>query len=521
MNTHNERGMAIVLALFLMSIMTVLGASLMFLSQTETYATMNYRMMSQARYAAEAGIQRAGNFLLDPVQYTVPIGVTALAQFDRTKSPIVCLTGCPNNDPKNPNHWVILSATSAQPSNYPVSTVQTSFNNAVHGTLTAGNGKLNYAAAATLIAMQAFDTFGGGQAVVQTWQITGTGSLSGGARNATVEVVATVETPKVPAMPYAAFATADICGALDFNGNIDINSYDSTTMTGTTVPTMASSGGNVGTNGNLYLGGSANVDGNLYTPRTGVGTCAAGSVDAFTGNLTHVDSIVKLPAVVVYPTPVVPAWSTLAATGPINSAAGACVKLGLTLGTNCFESGSNITVNGLGSTLTLPSVTLGSSTNLILVASSPPAQYNFNSIELNGGSSIRISATSPTQGVLVDVVGKTNTGAAIATPIDLVGGTFASVAGCASCSNYDASMLQFIYAGTGEIKLTGNSGAAATVYAPNAQVVLSGTQDLYGSVLGRTINNIGTGNIHYDRRLQHDFWVAGQPMMGSFSWKRY
>ena len=44
----------------------------MFLSQTETYASMNYRMMSQARYAAEAGIQKAANYLLNT--YAVPGG---------------------------------------------------------------------------------------------------------------------------------------------------------------------------------------------------------------------------------------------------------------------------------------------------------------------------------------------------------------------------------------------------------------------------------------------------------------
>ena len=66
MHTNNhERGIAIVLALFLMSAMSVLAASLMFLSQTETYASMNYRIMSQTRYAGEAGVQKAASFLLD------------------------------------------------------------------------------------------------------------------------------------------------------------------------------------------------------------------------------------------------------------------------------------------------------------------------------------------------------------------------------------------------------------------------------------------------------------------------
>jgi hypothetical protein len=313
---------------------------------------------------------------------------------------------------------------------------------------------------------------------------------------------------------------------LEFSGHVDINSYDSTNYTGATVPTMDASGGNVGTNGNLHLIGGANVDGNLYTPRIGVGTCASGSVDAFTGSLDHVDSIVRLPAVVVYPTPPVPAWSNVAATGPINSPTGACALLGLTIPTNCAEDAiaGTITIDGHGTTLSLPQVRLGGALHIVMVASHPPAQYNFNSIKLEGGATVGISATSPIQGVLVDVVGKDNTGAVLTAPnlpIDFVGGTFAAPTCAGTCSNFDASMLQFIYSGTTEIDLTGNSGAAATFYAPHAPIIFSGTADLYGSVLGKTIDNVGNANIHYDRRLQHDFYVIGHPMVGTFSWKRY
>src|SRR5881296_3425254 len=90
MHTYNERGIALVLALFMMSALSVLAASLMFLSQTETYASMNYRMMSQARYSAEAGVQKAADFLLDPTQYAMPAatGSDPLANYDTTKSPV-------------------------------------------------------------------------------------------------------------------------------------------------------------------------------------------------------------------------------------------------------------------------------------------------------------------------------------------------------------------------------------------------------------------------------------------------
>jgi Tfp pilus assembly protein PilX len=512
MQTSNERGMALVLTLFLMTALSALAGSLMFLSQTETYASMNYRMMSQSRYAAESGVQKASNFLLDSTKYTVPGGVgDPLSNYDRTVSPVKY-----NGQP------VVISGTASVTSNYPIAAVQTAFNTAAHGTLAAGNTTLTYSAHATLLSMQVFESYGGGQAVVQTWRITGAGGLSG-SPNGTVEVSAVTETPKVPASSYAAFATDTTCGALSFSGDTTTNSYDSTSVTGATTPTMSSTGGNVGTNGNLSIGGSVEVNGNLYTPRTGVGNCTSGAVTALTesGHAEVTGSVVQLPTTVSYPTPPIPAPSPLPAAGPINSATGACALLGLTIGTTCFESGSNITINGLGSTLSLPSVTLGSSTHIILVASSPSAQYNFNSITLAGGSSVGISATGPTQNVLVNVVGKNPDNSNIATPIDFVGGTFASVTGCATCSNYDASMLQFIYGGTGEIKLTGNSGAAATIYAPNATVELSGNIDLYGSVLAKRMYNTGNAPIHYDRRLGRDFYVAGHPMASDFTWKRY
>ena len=42
----------------------------MFLSQTETYASMNYRLMSLARYGAEAGVEKAANV---PVRLTIEL----------------------------------------------------------------------------------------------------------------------------------------------------------------------------------------------------------------------------------------------------------------------------------------------------------------------------------------------------------------------------------------------------------------------------------------------------------------
>ena len=521
MKSHGERGVALVLALLLTSVMSVLAVSLMFLSQTETYASMNYRMMSQARYAAEAAVQKASNFLLSS-QYTLPSGATALAQFDRTRSPVICLSGCAHvGDP------VILSATASQASNYPVAAVQTAFSAAGQGTLTAGTAGVTYNAYAKLLHMQVFESYGGGQSVVQTWQITGAGSLTGG-RSATVEVMATVETPKVPANSYAAFATANTCGAIHFSGNVIVDSYDSSVGPPTGVGnSTTASGGHVGTNGNLEIEGHVDVRGNLYTPRTGVGDCTAGAVTALseTGHADVSGSVVQLPTAVTYPVPtfsVTPPTTAVTINAALLAApATACSALGLTLLTNCTVNAltKTITVDGHGSDVTLPSVTVASTFKIVLKGNNPANNININS--LGGFGAVEVEANmvgNTNQSVVLKIAGM-NADATEMTTIDMSNLTWKQNS---PANSYDASALQIVYGGSGTVMMKGgNSQSAATIYAPNANFELLGTQDLYGSILAKTIDNVGTGNIHYDRRLSRDFYVAGHPMIGTFTWNRY
>ena len=516
MRPHSERGIALVLALFLTSAMSVLAASLMFLSQTETYASMNYRMMSQSRYAAEAAIHKASNFLLNSTQYAMPGTVTdPLTNYVRTVSPVTY-----NGQP------VILSSTSSQASNYPVTAVRTAFDTAAKGTLTAGNAQIRYSAYATLVAMRQFDSYGGGQSVVQTWQITGIGDL-GGATAATVEVVGLIETPRVAATSYAAFATAPGCGALSFQGNVTIDSYDSSAGPPTGVGNSTwNTGGNVGTNGNLHIQGSVAVKGNLYTPRTGVGSCTAGAVTALTevGAADVNGSIVQLPTMVSYPVP------TFSATPPttavtidatlLASPAAACAALGLTLGTTCAISGTTVTVDGNGADLTMPSVEVAGGYTLVLMGNGVPSQtINLNSLTGSGNVDIGDSTSGANEAVVLKIAGKNGDGSEMATPFDFNSITWKQNA---PAGNYDASKLQIVYGGSATLNMKGgNSQSAATVYAPNASFTLQGTQDFFGSILARTIANVGTGSIHYDRRLMNDFYVAGMPTAGTFTWKRY
>jgi hypothetical protein len=133
---------------------------------------------------------------------------------------------------------VVLSASPAKASNYPVAAVQAAFNAAGQGNVPAGNATLTYNTYARLMGLQVFDSYGGGTGVSTTWEITSDGGLVGSPK-ATVEILALIETPKVPASTYGAFGTDDQCGALTFGGNVTINSYDSTGMVGSTAPAMS------------------------------------------------------------------------------------------------------------------------------------------------------------------------------------------------------------------------------------------------------------------------------------------
>lgn len=535
MQTHHERGIALVLALFLMSALSVLGASLMFLAQTETFASMNYRMMSQARYAAEAGVNRTANFLADSSQYTVPGSNPSdpLLNYDRTKSPVVCVAGCPNSDPANPNHYVILSASPTMQSNYPASAVSATFATVGAGqvhtaTGTAQDVSLTYKSYATLIAMQNFDAYGGTQSVVQTWEITVDGSLTASPK-ATVQVTATIETPKVTANQYAAFATANTCDAIYFHGNVTVDSYDSsvgppTGVGNSTTPT----GGDLGSNGNVHVQGSVNVAGNLYTPRTGVGACTAGAVDGLTGVIGG--QMVQLPNDVAFPPPtfsVTPPTTAVTIDATLlGNPATACSSLGLTLGAypvgNCLVNAVTKTITvgaGHGADVTMPSVTVASTYTLSFAGSTPAQNVNINS--LVGSGTVEVNANTiglNNESVVLKIAGKNSDGTDMAVPFDL--STMAWKQNAAT-TTYDASSFQIVYGGTANISMKGgNSQSAATIYAPNASFTMQGTQDFFGSILARTITNGGNASIHYDRRLQRDFWVVGHAMMGTFSWKK-
>lgn len=503
----DDKGIALVFTLFLMGSLSALAVSLMFLSQTETSGTRNYRTMSQARYAGEAGVHKAINYLTNTALYTPP---SSFSNYNLTVSPVTCTSGCATIGP------VVLSGgVTGVTSNYPQAAIASAFASAVQGTLAtnvagtttnAASGTVTYGATARLLSMRRVTSYGGGTGTIQTWEITAVGTVPG-ALPATVEVSAVLERQLVDAQTFAVFATGTGCGAINLVGNVETKSYDSSVAGSAASPD--SSGGNVGTNGNMTISGSVGVHGSLSSPRSGVGTCVNGSgVTALTtSGQAAVDNnnVIQLPQPLNFETPALP--SPMPPTTTMSTGAEICAGVTASIATaplaTCSPT-SPVTIDPMGGTVVLGNI----SGNVVLKG----GNYIINSVSA-GNVTVATSAAGAT-GVVINLAGKTSTGTDLAQVWDQTAQNIVN-------PSMDASRFQIIYAGTGEFDMQGGANAAFVLYAPNASVETHGNGNIYGSVLTRTVTSGGTPAFIYDRRLDKTAYTMGNFVMTSFSWKKY
>ena len=491
----NERGIAMIIALFMVLAMSVLGTSLMFVSRSETISSQNYRVMSQARYAAESGIHKAANYLMSAA-YVPPSTPGELAQFTTTATPVLIAGG---------NDEVLLSS-DANESTYPVNAVKTAFAAATVGSINVGDASVSYTAQAKLLSMrQIFDQYTLSNKTLQTWEISAVGRING-AQDAEVEVSAIVERQPVSLYSYAAFATYNGCAALSFAGGAVTNSYDSSTdIVGGAVSSFDNYGGNVGTNGNLTeVGNPTTINGSMSTPRSGVGACTANNVTAETivGQASVTEGLTQLSQEIQYPTPSIPNPGTgnqnFTQAGGCPAGAPYCTAVNTAPNKGAIIQPPTSTTEVL-----LGNVTVNGNATLQLKG----GIYVVNSIDIAGSSKIKIV---PNTGPVIFKV----KGDGVTTPIKIEGNGISN-------PSLIPTNLEFQYAGTGNVQMAGGTDTAALFYAPNAQGSISGGADLYGSIVVKNMTATGGAAIHYDRQLEKTALTPGNYMMSAFTWKNY
>jgi len=269
------------------------------------------------------------------------------------------------------------------------------------------------------------------------------------------------QTP-IAGFPYGLFATGTGCGALGLSGGGKTYGFNSAAENPPTNPpsNYTTSGGNIGSNGNISLsGGTTAVNGTTSSAIGGIGNCNQGNGITQSGGATYGTAATIPPQslpVPPMPNPLPPTTNlTVNSSGPLAPG-----------------SYGNVNITG-GATITLAGGTPGN-----------PAVYTFNSISLAGGSTLVI--TGP---VVFNIAGVGQTNA-----VDFSGGGFEN-------NTFVPGNFVINYGGSNKVTLSGGSAAFAVIIAPNAGISVTGGSNFYGQVIGNTISVTGGTNIYFDQSL--------------------
>jgi hypothetical protein len=301
-------------------------------------------------------------------------------------------------------------------------------------------------------------------------------SPSGGSNGAKRIVQLEVGQTYIPSnLPAGMYAVGTGCGALNLAGNAQTGSFNSATEATPTNPPvpLLSSGGDVGSNGNVSLGGTSTaVNGNVASTLPGaIGACT-NTATTTSGNPTvntingSAPPFVTPPPVPIapynppippMPNPLPPTTSTTYNGDTLTAAGGPY---------------DNVTIQG--------TVTLTGGPD-----PSHPAIYTFNSLSENGNATLAINGP-----VIINLAG-----VGVGTVLDLTGNGFTN-------STNVPSNFVINYGGSDAMRLNGGSDAYGVINAPNSAITFRGGSNFYGQVVGRTIDDQGGTNFYWDTSLK-------------------
>src|SRR5579859_5624625 len=265
-------------------------------------------------------------------------------------------------------------------------------------------------------------------------------------------------TPSQPSGVYGLFATGTGCGAVTLGGGAQTDSWNSANG-GTYSTTVKQTGGSVGANGNVDLSGNGtSVGGNIGAESVALGPCPAGITSnggaGVVPGQNPPNTFVAISPPLVLPTPPAPNPAPPTTNLSFNSSAS------MVPGTY-----GDIKVTG-GATLTLS-----------------PGVYNINSIALAGNSVVNVS---PAGQVTLNVAGS-----GVNVPVNFTGGSLSN-------TTQIPNNFQINYAGTNQLDISWGAGSYLVVDAPNAAIKLTGGSDIFGAIVGNTIDDKGGTNFHVD-----------------------
>ena len=182
------------------------------------------------------------------------------------------------------------------------------------------------------------------------------------------------------------------------------------------------------------------------------------------------------------------------AAGAVNLAGNVIVNGGATVGqggdpSQVVNLGTNATLLGSTSVATMTrdyqpqSTSIGSSGSLNLsgntVLTLQAGTYRFDSIDISGGASIKATGS-----VVIYVDGNVN------------------MSGHSTVTSSNLPPELVMYVGGDDVKISGGSFFGG-IYAPKAEISISGQGSMYGSTVGKSCDITGNGSLHYDEAMKN------------------
>jgi hypothetical protein len=257
----------------------------------------------------------------------------------------------------------------------------------------------------------------------------------------------------IPGFDYAAFGKSSVV----WGGGAQTDSYSSAGGPNQYASTRSLSDGNIGTNGDQcdvvnFNGSSTVVNGNVEYGTDGSSCSVDGS--NYTGSAYPQGAEPAFPSVVIPSTP--------SCTGAINTSIGSPT----TLAPACYRDVDTKDV------LTITSGT-----------------YIMSSFSMSSaGATLKVGSGPIT--IYISCTGSTTTG------INMTGN------GVSNPGLVSTNLIFMVAPTCTDISVTGGSSASYAVYAPDSNVKITGGSDLYGAIVGKTIDATGGAQIHYDTALK-------------------
>ena len=537
-----DRGVSLILVLLSMVVLSVLAATIVFTARSETLASYNFKLDTQADYLAKAGVQQALNWLRSSryqavthaqasTYYTVTATGNPYNYWTSNAAPVKCISGCSVTSGSN-NTVQFRSIPGTGSTNYPFSGVVTNFNadfpsGGIRVTGDANNSGLLFVD----IVLLNYQTVGVGTppavsaAPVETWLITSraqwTGTSGSTSTVAMAEERAAVQPIYLPTWGnalygYCSVAMAGSSGVCTDAFNSAFGAYAAGNVTvaakgcdDPSAPNVIDMGAGVGANGGVSLSSNVVVAGNVTIgtgPPTGCGAKGySGSTSSILG------SVVSGPHIEPPPVPTFPSGFPTGApnvdsgTNP-QTAAGGTPPAGTTItpgagNTYTKPCTTGFTCNGSAANPYLISELSGSVTLVGGADVFHPVYYDIDSISLTGNNGITVTGY-----VIWNVK----------TTIDIHGN------GVANTLTNAPESCQINFAGTSGA-IGGNGAMSAIVIAPEADIAMKGGGSkgyMVGSVQAKNIDFQGGYPLHYDIQLNRAGGQLGVIVTTGYSRKK-